>query len=66
MIVSIGAFGAVFGFFGAIPAYLIAHRDQLEPTVRTKRMLASRLWGSHRRETHRSLCLGLDASERVP
>ncbi len=38
MIVSVGASGAVFGVFGAILAYLIAHRAQLEPTVRARRM----------------------------
>lgn len=38
MIVSVGASGAIFGLFGAILAYLIVHRDVLDPTVRAKQM----------------------------
>ncbi len=38
MIVSVGASGAVFGVFGAIFAYLLAHRTQLEASVRAKQL----------------------------
>lgn len=38
MIVTVGASGAIFGVFGAIFAYSVAHRAQLDPEVRAKQM----------------------------
>lgn len=38
MIVSVGASGAVFGVFGALFGYMIAHRAQLDPEVRDRQM----------------------------
>ncbi len=38
MLVTVGASGAIFGVFGAIFAYSVAHRAQLDPEVRAKQM----------------------------
>jgi rhomboid protease GluP len=38
MRVTVGASGAIFGVFGAVFAYAVAHRAQLDPEVRAKQM----------------------------
>lgn len=38
MVVSVGASGAIFGVFGAIFGFLLAHRSQIDPEMRARQM----------------------------
>lgn len=38
MVVSVGASGAIFGVFGAIFGFLVAHRTQIDPEARARQM----------------------------